>query len=364
MTLHICHGRQPFFRCQPRHYHCGHGGGNNYGTIFNVTNNCCGGHTSGWNSFLTGAGFGLTNWLSGFMGMGGFGMNMNPWAGMFQMAAPFGFQGNGWWNTSGGSDKSEENSKDYDKYAGDKNAGNDDTPELRRLTDKFNTLEKHGTKGEKLNSDLAELKGELKELINNPKDEANKDDDIKLYEDLLNRIKDYENKLNEIPDSHIDESGKKEKKTPAKLVDPNAVTVNRKDYEGSLPTITNMANFSDFTEADLDHLKANGVVAAWDIPGFDNTPQVKKVNGDVLCSVDIKTLQIKLKDANLSSEVTYEFQGISNGKYVFKDINPENGDQYYLLQYTVKEDDNNKKEFYLMQYDGMPGADSKAHSRN
>jgi hypothetical protein len=358
MTLHICHGRQPFFRCQPRHYHCGHGGGNNYGTIFNVTNNCCGGHTSGWNSLLVGASYGLTNWLSGFMGMGGFGMNMNPWAGMFQMAAPFGFQGNGWWNTSGGSDKSEESSKDYDKYAGDKNAGNDDTPELRRLTDKFNTLVEYGTKGDKLNDDLAKLKAELDGLIKNPKDEANKTDDIELYKDLLNRIKDYENKLNEIPDSHIDESDKKHLENQG---DPDAkkVTVNRKNYDGSLPNITNMDGFSDFTEADLNDLTVNGVVAAWDIPGFENTPQVRKVNGDGSWSVNKETLQIKLKDANLSSDVTYEFQGISNGKYVFKDISTTGETQLYLLQYQLN---NGKKEFYLMQYDGMSGAGSQAHS--
>ncbi|MBO5738031.1 hypothetical protein J6R97_01680 [bacterium] len=363
MTLHICHGRQPFFRCQPRHYHCGHGGGNNYGTIFNVTNNCCGGHTSGWNSFLTGAGYGLTNWLSGFMGMGGFGMNMmNPWAGMFQMAAPFGFQGNGWWNTSGGSDKSEESSKDYDKYAGDKNAGNADTPELRRLTDKFNTLEKHGTKGEKLNSDLVELKDELKKLIDKPKDEANIDDDKKLYKDLLNRIIAYEKTLNEIPVSHKVESDKNEKKHLENQGDLDAkkVTVNRKNYDGSLPNKTNMGNFNDFTENDFDDLKANRVVAAWDIPGSEQTPPVRNVDGNT-CDVEDKDgiIQIKLKDGSL--DVTYEFQGKSGNKYVFKDMTTKHGEQLYLLQYKLNGD---KKEFYLMQYDGMSGANLKAHSRN
>ena len=49
------------------------------------------------------------------------------------------------------------------------------------------------------------IKEELEKLIENPKDEANETDDIKLYRDLLNRIED---KLNAIPDSRIEENGK------------------------------------------------------------------------------------------------------------------------------------------------------------
>lgn len=353
MTLRICHGRQPFFRCQPRHYHCGHGGGNNYGTIFNVTNNCCGGHTSGWNSLLVGASYGLTNWVSGLMGMGGFGMNMmNPWAGMFQMAAPFGFQGNGWWNTSGGSDKSEESSKDYDKYAGDKNAGNADTPELRRLTDEFNTL----VKDDDLKKGLADLKAELEELIDNPKDEANKTDDIKLYKDLLKGI---EAKLNAIPDSYIDERGKKEKKPSVNTGDPDAnkVTANIKKCAREF-NVDYLPKFYNFTKDDLTDLEAGGMLLARDVQG---EPLIRKVKNDVSWSVNQDTLDIELVDSKLGP-VSYKFLGVNEkGEYVYEDISTHNGEQLYLLQYTHKIGD---KIFYLMQYEGMPGAGSKAHPSN
>lgn len=113
-----------------KHSHCG---GNNYGSIFNITNNCSGGHTGFWGGFGAGLGYGLGNLFGGFMGgMGnmfsGFGMNMfggfgnmfggfsmNMFSGFGNMFGGFGLNFGGWSNNLF-STQSYKDSDYYDKY--------------------------------------------------------------------------------------------------------------------------------------------------------------------------------------------------------------------------------------------------------
>ena len=95
-----------------QHYHmfhnsCGHGGGNNYGSIFNITHNC-GGGTNFWGGLGAGLGYGLGGMFSGLFGglMGGFGnmfggFGMNMFGGFGNMFGGFGL-GMGGWGFGGG----------------------------------------------------------------------------------------------------------------------------------------------------------------------------------------------------------------------------------------------------------------------
>ena len=71
------------------HYHMFHNshshGGNNYGSIFNITNNCNGGHMNFWGGLGAGLGYGLGGMFSGLFGgfMGGMGNMFSGFGNMF-----------------------------------------------------------------------------------------------------------------------------------------------------------------------------------------------------------------------------------------------------------------------------------------
>ena len=75
MSIRRC-GSQHFAAYNRFHNHHCHGG--NFGSVFNITNKCSGGHTNFIGGFGAGLGFGLANLLGGFLGggfnFGGFGM--------------------------------------------------------------------------------------------------------------------------------------------------------------------------------------------------------------------------------------------------------------------------------------------------
>lgn len=109
-----------------RHNHCG---GNNYGSIFNITHNC-GGGTSFWGGLGAGIGLGLGNIIGGlfgnFMGgignvFGGFGFGGFGGFGGGLGLGGFGGLGNGlsalWGGGAGNADRAD---NDYSKYASNK----------------------------------------------------------------------------------------------------------------------------------------------------------------------------------------------------------------------------------------------------
>ena len=169
--------------------HCCGGGGNNYGSIYNIKYNC-GGGTNFWGGLGLGLGAGFGN-LFGSM-FGGFGMGM---PGMF------GGWGNGLASLWGGGASGAGNSNtDYvSKYTYKKDnddnkpvettpqkvsTGNADTPRLRELTDKFDSLLAIKIADGDITAEVNTLIEDLGKLIENPLDEANELDDKKLYEKL------------------------------------------------------------------------------------------------------------------------------------------------------------------------------------
>ena len=96
MSVGRCHSAFVHYEMFHGHGAC-HGGGNNYGSIFNINYNCSGRHGNFWTGLASGLGYGIGSWLMGGLnmvgnwfglggGMGfgggwGFGMPMFNWGG-------------------------------------------------------------------------------------------------------------------------------------------------------------------------------------------------------------------------------------------------------------------------------------------
>lgn len=203
--------------------------------IFNIggggcynTHHCCGGGWFGGGNFWSGLGLGLgaglgnmfmggLNMLGGWLGGGGYGLPS------FGFGFPsFGNYGSGYMTPFGlgtsASDGSHRRERTHRGNAelepqtvtsGDDaaatsgtaeagNAGNADTPYLNELTKKFNNIVLNPADN---TDDIDTLIRDLESVIDKPIDEANIDDDIELYQELLARV----NKFKDNPTEAISE---------------------------------------------------------------------------------------------------------------------------------------------------------------
>lgn len=186
-------------------HHC-HGGGNNYGSIFNITNNCGGGCGGGfWGGFGAGLGLGFGNLLGGLFGgfMGGMG-NMFGGFGMGNMFGMGGFGGFGGWGNglagllgggaAGGADR------DYSEYSSrrsrtssscDCGCKNDKTKDVDPTDADCKKIADFQEEINKLEQPISEEKyNDLKSRITaarteSEKDTKNKDANLKSYDELL-----------------------------------------------------------------------------------------------------------------------------------------------------------------------------------
>lgn len=163
------------------HNNHSHGGGNNYGSIFNITNNCSGG-TGFWGGLGAGLGFGLGNMFGGLFGnmFGGFGMGN-----MFGM-------GNLWGGGAGNT------GSDYSRYASNRSScnckcGNKDdkdlnnrdidNPKFKSITDKMAKL----TAGQVSDADYNAIKAEI-DAAKKATDAMQKESDEQTYDNLLKTL--------------------------------------------------------------------------------------------------------------------------------------------------------------------------------
>ena len=70
MSVGRCHSAFQHYEMFHGHGAC-HGGGNNYGSIFNITYNCNGKHGGFWSGLAGGLGYGIGSWLMGGLNMVG-----------------------------------------------------------------------------------------------------------------------------------------------------------------------------------------------------------------------------------------------------------------------------------------------------
>lgn len=208
------------------HNNHSHGGGNNYGSIFNVTHNC--GGTGFWGGLGAGLGLGVGNLLGGFLGnmlgglgnmFGGFGMGGFGLGGL----GMGGFGGLGGWGNglSGlfGGGNASRTERDYSEYGsrrssrsnscdcgckGDKNTDPTDA-DCKKIADFQEEINKLTTpvteeKYNDLKTRIAAARAESE------KDTKNKDANLKSYDELLKSLDGIKNGKNPVTEVKTQES--------------------------------------------------------------------------------------------------------------------------------------------------------------
>ena len=174
-------------------HHC-HGGGNNYGSIFNIKHNC-GGGTNFWGGLGAGLGFGLSGMFSGLFGgignmFGGFGLG-NMFGGLGNMFGGFGGFGMGGFGSPFGGGWGSGWGDGLSELFGGKNKtdkSDKSDKETKTVTDidngKINDLV---AKGDKLIAEAknADKSKEIQELLDEIDDKYKKDNEYK-FEDEIN----------------------------------------------------------------------------------------------------------------------------------------------------------------------------------
>ena len=167
--------------------HCCGGGGNNYGSIYNIKYNC-GGGTNFWGGLGLGLGVGFGNLLASMFGGWCNGL-ASLWCG--------GASGAGNSNTDYVSKytykKDNDDNKPVETTPQKVSTGNADTPKLREFTEIFDSLLAKKIGGGDITADVDKLTVGLGKLIENPVDEANAEDDIKLYKNLKSKAEQLAN---------------------------------------------------------------------------------------------------------------------------------------------------------------------------
>lgn len=186
------------------HNGCHGGGGNNYGSIFNITNNCSGG-TGFWGGLGAGLGFGLGNMFGGLFGnmFSGFGMgNMFGMGGFGMGNFGFGGWGNGFGNLWGGGGAGNTGS-DYSRYSSNRSScnckcGNNDRgsqkcddkdyDKINKLHEKANDLCKNA-KSPQNDNDIDALIKELETLKKDGLDAAHKAENEEQIDNIIKQLK-------------------------------------------------------------------------------------------------------------------------------------------------------------------------------
>ncbi len=374
--------------------HC-HGGGNNYGSIFNITNNCSGG-TGFWGGLGAGLGFGLGNMFGGFFGnmFGGFG-NMFGGFGMGNMfgMGGWGFGGglSGLWGggSSAGADRdySEYSSrrsrrssscdcgcKDKDKVKDDNKKLDIDNPKFATITGEIAKLEP----GKVSEEDYNRIKKSLDDALKGT-DGIQTEKDKETYKNLLktlDNLKDgkiTENPINE-DDGAESTAGKIGGKAINDLTGADIAGITPDEYEKLSDADKNAlkSKIAGLPEADRNSLAQNtGIPADLRIAakhsfyeeGYTNVPldsltddEIKKLKSVIDTSdisdfdnikeiSDIERTNGKLKSFKMTAQsgtsVKYITVNVVDGELIFRG---KKEDQEYVLQ---KDTDEN---YHLMQY--------------
>lgn len=373
------------------HNGCHGGGGNNYGSIFNITNNCSGG-TGFWGGLGAGLGFGLGNMFGGMFGnmFGGFGMgNMFGMGGFGMGNFGFGGWGNGFGNLWGGGGAGNAGS-DYSRYSSNRSScnckcGKDDNkntnkkdidnPKFASITDKIAKLEA----GKVTDADYNKIKAELDAALK-ATDDIQTEDDKKTYNNLLKTLDNL--KAGKPADSTATTDGNNGSVGDKKIAD-----MNFNDILGMTPEAYNKLSDADknalkdkirgLSEDDRAKL-ANTSTLAPDLriaakesfypDGYSNVSlesltdeEIKKLKSVIDTSPiadfnNIKTISdIERDDGKLKSfkmtaqsgtNVTYVYVSVYDNELIF---HGKNEDQKYALQ------KDNAGNYHLMQYKYHPG---------
>ena len=135
MSVGRCHSAFQHYEMFHGHGAC-HGGGNNYGSIFNINYSCNGGHGNFWSGLGAGLGYGLGGWLmgglnmlGGWLGFGGMGFG-----GGWGMGMPmFGWGGGATTNNVTSNNTGRVRTKTIEKTDSESSAINDAREQVQKL---------------------------------------------------------------------------------------------------------------------------------------------------------------------------------------------------------------------------------------
>lgn len=186
MSVGRCHSAFQHYEMFHGHGAC-HGGGNNYGSIFNINYSCNGGHGNFWSGLGAGLGYGLGGWLmgglnmlGGWLGFGGMGFG-----GGWGMGMPmFGWGGGATTNNVTSNNTGRVRTKTIEKTLQDQ-----DSTDITNLTIRVTDLERNDSRT------LDDIESLLDEVVSyKQKDELDKDNNTKNIEDLIRRLNAMESK--------------------------------------------------------------------------------------------------------------------------------------------------------------------------
>ena len=135
MSVGRCHSAFQHYEMFHGHGAC-HGGGNNYGSIFNINYSCNGGHGNFWSGLGAGLGYGLGGWLMGGLNMlgGWLGFGGTGFGGGWGMGMPMlGWGGGATTNNVTSNNTGRVRTKTIEKTDSEYSAINDAREQLQKL---------------------------------------------------------------------------------------------------------------------------------------------------------------------------------------------------------------------------------------
>ena len=186
MSVGRCHSAFQHYEMFHGHGAC-HGGGNNYGSIFNINYSCNGGHGNFWSGLGAGLGYGLGGWLmgglnmlGGWLGFGGMGFGGGWGMGMPML---------GWGGGATTNNVTSNNTGRVRTRTIEKTLQDQDSTDITNLTIRVTDLEM------KDGRTLDEIDSLLDEVTNyKQKDELDKDNNTNNINDLIRRLNDMKSK--------------------------------------------------------------------------------------------------------------------------------------------------------------------------
>lgn len=340
--------------------HC-HGGGNNYGSIFNITNNCSGG-TNFWGGLGAGLGFGLGNMFGGFFGnmFGGFG-NMFGGFGMGNMFGMGGFggfggfgMGMGGWPWGGGSSN---NDSDYSKYSSNRSSSNcgckgksddKDYPEINKFDTEANDLlkaEKSADNDKKIDALVAKIKDYKLKL-----DDAHKLDNETQIDNLIKRLNNH--RLVPVKDGENDKKvGDDNKNVP-----DDEIVIGGKNIK--LNTIKSIEDIKNWTPEEIDAIGKDKAKTILTTLGYVDEKGVGKMSANYKVLLLLQESEVNVQCATNPNSKDQWVQGkISNvaendGKLSYTiDNGTAEGDFKFKYSFKQVDDKDGKKCFHLTKID-------------
>lgn len=366
MSVGRCHSAFQHYEMFHGHGAC-HGGGNNYGSIFNINYNCSGRHGNFWTGLAGGLGYGIGSWFMGGLNMLGGWLGLGGGMGFGGMGL-FGMPMFNWGNNTAAGVRNYNNDYRNTERVIEKVTPDADYAKINELSDEVTQLEQNP---ERTQEDIDELSKKI--------DEFKKADDINTQENN-DHLQDLKERLTKLSSAPVDDDVDKDPKTINFEDADNIDTLMQKLPEGGYDKLSTQekAAFNNklgellkgmsaseklnlLKDKDTDSAVRAKIKATFYAPNFTNYDGSTVLNnGDVMLAhdasgntrdtkmVENKSEVTKAENGNHpqtivihdSKDITYTYKETIDGEYIYVSdqdkqeyVLQKNGDKYYLQQY-------------------------------